>query len=92
MNKTRFLALTVALLLALSPVLAAAEVLYPIAEEPVHLTYWMPLNSGAAKYITSYDENYAYAKMQENTGVDIDWIHPAVGQEKEQFVVEAYMS
>ena len=85
MNKTRFLALTVALLLALSPVLAAAEVLYPIAEEPVHLTYWMPLNSGAAKYITSYDENYAYAKMKENTGVDIDWIHPAVGQEKEQF-------
>lgn len=84
MNKQRFLALLTTLVLLCLPVLALAEVTYPLAE-PVTLTYWMPINSGAAKYITSYDENTAYAQMEKNTGVDIQWIHPAVGQEQEQF-------
>lgn len=52
---------------------------YPIAQEGVKLSYWMEMNSGAANYITSYDDNPSYQKIQENTGVDIEFIHPAAG-------------
>lgn len=56
---------------------------YPIKQEGVKLTYWMPMNPGAANFISSYDENPAYQAVQENTGVDIEFIHPAAGTEKE---------
>ena len=60
---------------------------YPIAQEGVKLTYWMPMNSGAANFISSYDENPAYQAVQENTGVDIEFIHPAAGTEVESLQV-----
>lgn len=56
---------------------------YPIKQEGVKLSYWMPINPGAANFISSYDENPAYQAVQENTGVDIEFIHPAAGTEKE---------
>lgn len=52
---------------------------YPIPEENVKLTYWMEINAGASNFIQSYEENPSYQKVQENTGVDIEFIHPAVG-------------
>lgn len=84
MNKQRFLALLTAVVLLCLPALSLAEVTYPL-DPPMSLSWWMPLNAGAAKYITSYDENTAYAQMEKDTGVDIQWIHPAVGQVQEQF-------
>lgn len=56
---------------------------YPIAEEGTKLTYWMPMNSGAANFISSYADNPAYQQVQANTGVEIEFIHPAAGTEKE---------
>ena len=58
---------------------------YPIAEKDVTLTYWMPINSGAANFIDSYAENPAYQAIQRNTGVTIDFIHPAAGMAQETF-------
>ncbi len=58
---------------------------YPIAGENLTLTYWMPINAGAANFISSYDENPSYQYIQEQTGVDIQFIHPAAGTEKESF-------
>lgn len=58
---------------------------YPIEGENLKLTYWMPLNAGAANFISSYDENPSYQLIQEETGVDIEFIHPACGTEKESF-------
>ena len=63
----------------------ANEGQYPIAQEGVTLTYWMQMNSGAANFIASYDENPSYQAIQENTGVDIQFIHPTAGTEKESF-------
>ena len=60
---------------------------YPIAQEGVKLTYWMPMNAGAANFISSYDENPSYQKVQENTGVDIEFIHPADGTAKESLQI-----
>ena len=58
---------------------------YPIPEQGVKLTYWMPINAGAAQFIASYDENPSYQKAQADTGVDIEFIHPASGTDKESF-------
>ena len=93
----KVLALVLALML-LVPSALAAETLegyykppvmnegqYPIKGENLKLTYWMPINSGAAQFISSYEENPAYQLIQENTGVDIEFIHPATGTDKESF-------
>ena len=58
---------------------------YPIEGDNLKLTYWMPLNAGAANFISSYDENPSYQLIQKETGVDIEFIHPASGTEKESF-------
>ena len=63
----------------------AKEGQYPIEEQGVTLTYWMPINSGAALFISSYDENPTYQLVQKETGVDIEFIHPAAGTDKESF-------
>jgi len=56
-------------------------------EEPVTLTYWIYLNSAAAKSITNYNEMLLFQELQKRTGVEIDFIHPAVGQEADQFSI-----
>lgn len=81
----KIISVMLCLAMLITPLMSMAEVTYPLSETPIKLTYWMPLNGGAAKYITSYDENTAYAQMQLDTGVDIEWKHPAVGQEGEAF-------
>jgi len=63
----------------------ANEGQYPFKEEGVKLTYWMPINSGAAMFISSYEENPVYQMFQENTGIDIEFIHPAAGTDRESF-------
>ena len=59
---------------------------YPIVTDgSIELTYWTPLNASAAKFISNFSENTAYQQMQEDTGIKLKFIHPAAGQEKEQF-------
>lgn len=96
MKKTLALVLALALLLACSSAFAVekleglytgdhiAEGQYPI-EGNVTLSYWMPINKSAVAFISNYDENPAYATMQEITGVDVTFIHPAVGEAKQDF-------
>ncbi len=93
----KLIALVLCLMLLCSSALAVEELAgyykppvenegqYPIAQQGVSLTYWMPMNAGAANFITSYDENPSYQLVQKNTGVDIQFIHPAVGTDKESF-------
>jgi putative aldouronate transport system substrate-binding protein len=68
---------------ALSGVTASG---YPIVTDgSVTLRYWAFLNPGAAKYIQSNAENTGYQEVERQTGVKIEWIHPAGGMEREQF-------
>ena len=73
----KLLALVIALLMLCSASALAVEELpgyykppvmlegqYPIAEKGVQLKYWMPINSGAANFIASYDENPTYQQAQ----------------------------
>ncbi|MCI8622490.1 MAG: extracellular solute-binding protein [Provencibacterium sp.] len=65
---------------------AAEGVSYPIVtDNSVTLSYWMEINGSASKYISSYAENTAWQEIQKKTGVNIEFIHPAIGQVKEQF-------
>lgn len=58
---------------------------YPIAQEGVKLTFWQPISGQATKYIQSHDENLSYVVAQNDTGVDIEFIHPIAGSEQEAF-------
>lgn len=57
---------------------------YPI-EGDISLDYYVRISPQAVSYISNYDENIAYQLIQTNTGIDLNFIHPTVGQEKEQF-------
>jgi putative aldouronate transport system substrate-binding protein len=59
---------------------------YPVVTDgSVTLRYWTPLQDGASKFIKSYAENTAYQEFNKRTGIKIEWVHPAVGMEREQF-------
>jgi putative aldouronate transport system substrate-binding protein len=59
---------------------------YPIVTDgSVTLRFWMILQDGASKFIKSYAENTAYQEFNKRTGIKIEWVHPAVGMEREQF-------
>lgn len=93
----KILALALALVMMLSAASALAEIpgfwnppsvnegQYPFSTEPIELTYWTTINAGAANFISSYDENPAYAKMQEDTGIDLVFQHAVVGMERDNF-------
>jgi putative aldouronate transport system substrate-binding protein len=57
----------------------------PIVSQPITLKYFWTLDAKAAASMTSYDEVACFKKMEELTGINIEWIHPPTGQEKEQF-------
>jgi len=93
----KFLALVLCMLLLVPSALASTEKIgewyapprmtegqYPVAEGTT-LTYWVELNAGAAKYISNQGENPANIKLQEDTGITIQYIHPAAGMGKESF-------
>lgn len=48
-------------------------------------SYWCGLDANAASTMTSFDEMEIYKEAEKKTGVKIKFIHPAAGQEAEQF-------
>ena len=49
------------------------------------ITYWMELNGNVAANYGSMEETAFAKNLQEATGIDIEYQHPAVGQTAEQF-------
>jgi len=76
--------LVLTMLVSASSALAAASIDYPV-ENGHTLSIWAPLNSAAAKKITSYNENESFIFAQEYTGISLEFVHPAIGQETESF-------
>ncbi len=72
--------------LALVLVLALGAAALPAqAESPAKLTYWLDLGSTGASVMSTMAENLAMQKLMEITGVELEFLHPAVGQAGEQF-------
>ena len=63
---------------------APAEVTYPLAEGGT-LTLWIQLNPNVSANFTNLGETELGKAWQEQTGVTVEFQHPASGQEKEQF-------
>ncbi len=62
------------------------EVTYPIqGSDGITMSYWIPLNSGAAKYITNYSEALVWQETVVRTGIELEFIHPTIGDEANQF-------
>lgn len=61
-----------------------AEFSYPMAEGKT-ITWWKRLKPEVALHYTSINETPFMEGLEERTGVEIEFIHPPTGQEKEQF-------
>ena len=48
---------------------------------------WGAFNAPSRQRITDFSENLAYMEKERITGVSINWIHPPMGQEAEQFAL-----
>lgn len=57
----------------------------PITKEPIKLTYFQALNENVTATMKSNAEIKIYQKLEKRTGIQIEWRHPPVGQEQEQF-------
>lgn len=83
MKKLTALLLALAMLLALA-VPAMAEGGKPY--EGVKLTYWCKLHENLnAAGITNMDQTHWYEAVMEATGIEIEFIHPAAGQDGTEF-------
>ena len=60
----------------------------PVGEYPVEcddtLTYWVGYSGLAAQGINNFKELPFFQWMKEETGINVEYIHPVVGQENEQ--------
>jgi len=61
------------------------DVEFPITDREVELSYWSPLNSKVTAFATSLSAVLSYQELEKATGIKIDFQHPPVGQENEQF-------
>lgn len=80
----KFLAILLTAMLVLGATSALAEISYPL-EDAKPITYWLTLNSNVAAGSKSLNETPYAAGLIERTGVEVEFIHPATGQQTEQF-------
>ena len=57
----------------------------PIVNEPLTLTFFRSLDGKVAATMKSQEEQAAYREMEKRTGIKVRFIHPPIGQEREQF-------
>lgn len=48
-------------------------------------TYWKALSKTHAQFMQSLSENMAYQELEKRTGITMEFIHPPIGQEEEQY-------
>lgn len=56
-----------------------------MTDKSIKLTYWIPLNEQAKGMIQSYNDNAAIQELEKRTGVIVEFLHPPIGQEVEQY-------
>lgn len=57
----------------------------PIVDEPITLTYWTPFTGLNAKIMDSFAEIRMYEELMALTNIQIEFVHPAIDQHKEEF-------
>ena len=61
------------------------DITFPITDSDITLTYWTPLNTKVTAFATSFSDVLCYQELEKATGIKIEFQHPSVGQEGEQF-------
>ncbi len=69
---------------AAATTVAATTASGKISDTPITLKYFIALGDKATQVVKSNAEIAAYQKMEEKTGIKIEWQHPPAGQEMEQ--------
>ncbi len=65
---------------------ASAEPLtLPIVTQPLSLSYWCPMSSNVVATMKTFAEIACYKELEKRTGIHIDFQHPPLNQELEQF-------
>lgn len=85
MKKTLALILCVALLATLFVMPAAAESDKPF--DGVKLTYWVKMDEKAVGAYNNLAESEWYKRINEATGIELEFIHPALGSESAEFTL-----
>jgi len=57
----------------------------PIVKEKINLSYWVGLNGNVAATLKSFGEMTCYKELEKLSNIHIDFQHPPVGQENDQF-------
>lgn len=80
MKRTLSLLLACIMMLSILPTVSLAD-----EEEPIVITWYQELDGKATASMQSMDESPTWQYIQEKFNIDIEFIHPASGQAKEQF-------
>src|SRR5262245_3690175 len=57
----------------------------PIVSQPLTLSYWAPMSTNVAASMKSYGEIACYVELEKRTGVHLEFQHPPLQQEQDQF-------
>jgi len=69
-----------------APAAASAEPLtLPIVTQPLTLSYWCPMSSNVSATMKTFGEIAAYKELEKRTGIHLEFQHPPLNQETEQF-------
>lgn len=63
---------------------SSIDAAYPVKTDKT-LKVWMQLNSNLASTVKNFGEAPIAKELEKKTGIKVEYIHPIVGQEKEQF-------
>lgn len=55
----------------------------PLTDKPVTFKYWVP--NASSDQIKNYNDTLSMQEIEKKTGVHIDFVHPAAGQEQQAF-------
>jgi putative aldouronate transport system substrate-binding protein len=61
------------------------ELKLPIVKNKINITYWRPNDTKVTATMKSFSEIKAYKEAEKITGIKVDFIHPTIGQQVEQF-------
>lgn len=57
----------------------------PIVSQPLTLSYWAPMSTNVAASMKSFREIACYVELEKRTGIQLDFQHPPLQQEQDQF-------
>jgi len=63
----------------------AEPITLPIVTQPLTLSYWCPMSSNVSATMKTFGEIAAYKELEKRTGIHLEFQHPPLNQETEQF-------